>query len=147
MRSNIAAKNLDVNLMPIVEDDVYVCTEGVITTHQNNLIGVGNLATNPFVSGQNYDLVGTSSDPLDPDLGVLRDNGGKTLTMALLSNSPAIGTGSNPLGAPSDQRGERYFRETNFLTDIGAYQTQRSRRDCCPQDRPCSPDHCRDEHP
>ena len=58
------------------------------------------------------DIVGTSSQPIDPLLGALQDNGGTTLTHALLSNSPAIdagnpatpdGTDNNCLAA--DQRG------------------------------------------
>ena len=56
-------------------------------------------------------------------VGSLSNNGGPTLTMALLPGSPAIGTGappssSNPNVPTVDQRGE----PRNSVTDIGAYQ-------------------------
>jgi predicted outer membrane repeat protein len=59
----------------------------------------------------------TGSDPL---LGALADNGGPTRTMALLSGSPAIDTGTC-FGAPTaDQRG--MTRPQNSLCDMGAYE-------------------------
>jgi hypothetical protein len=55
-------------------------------------------------------------------LGPLQNNGGPTRTMALLVDSPAIGTG-DPVGAPRiDQRG--LTRVINDTTDIGAYASQ-----------------------
>jgi hypothetical protein len=54
-------------------------------------------------------------------VGPLTNNGGPTLTMALLAGSPAIGQG-NPGPAPStDQRG--IPRPVGVAVDIGAYQT------------------------
>jgi hypothetical protein len=62
----------------------------------------------------------TGANPL---LGPLAFNGGPTQTMALLPGSPAIGTGANPLGLPTDQRGLGFPRTTNGTTDMGAFQT------------------------
>lgn len=65
-------------------------------------------------------IVGTASHPVDPRLGPLADNGGLTLTQALLPDSPAIGMGARN-GAPDvDQRG--VVRPDGNATDIGAYE-------------------------
>lgn len=62
---------------------------------------------------------GNDSFP-DPQLGPLADNGGPTLTMALLPGSPAIEAGSL-VGAPAtDQRG--VGRPQGAAMDIGAYE-------------------------
>ena len=62
----------------------------------------------------------TSLNSTDPMLGPLADNGGPTLTMALLPGSPAIGAG-DPLSAPpTDQRGVP--RPPGLAADIGAYE-------------------------
>ncbi len=58
----------------------------------------------------------------DPLLGPLQDNGGLSMTMALLLGSPAIDTGSNIDCPVVDQRGvERPFGSS---CDIGAYEYQ-----------------------
>jgi hypothetical protein len=67
----------------------------------------------------------------DPDLGTLRDNGGPTMTHALLAGSPAIDKGK-AFGETTDQRGRP--RPSNFPTianasggdgsDIGAFEKQ-----------------------
>jgi hypothetical protein len=72
-----------------------------------------------------------------PLLGRLRDNGGLTMTPALLSGSPAIDTGNFVDAEAFDQRGGAgvngmldYYRisgpigEPNPLPDIGAYEVQ-----------------------
>ncbi len=61
-------------------------------------------------------------DNINPDLdpGGLKNNGGPTDTIAIVSaSSPAIGTGINPLHLLTDQRG--YFPPPG-VWDIGAYQ-------------------------
>lgn len=56
----------------------------------------------------------------DPLLGPLTNNGGNTLTMALLAGSPAIDAGDNSSVPPADQRNiPRPFGST---ADIGAYE-------------------------
>jgi hypothetical protein len=59
----------------------------------------------------------------DPLLGALADNGGATPTHALLSDSPAINRGSNPLHLSFDQRGNGYARAFGAAPDIGAFET------------------------
>ena len=54
----------------------------------------------------------------DPKLGPLQDNGGPTLTHALLPGSPAIDTGASTLAA--DQRG--VLRPQGSAADIGAFE-------------------------
>jgi parallel beta-helix repeat protein/predicted outer membrane repeat protein len=57
---------------------------------------------------------------LDPQLGPLFDNGGSTLTYALLPASPAIDVGDNASCPATDQRGEA--RPAGLYCDIGAYE-------------------------
>jgi hypothetical protein len=58
----------------------------------------------------------------DPKFGVLQDNGGPTLTIALAPGSPAIDTGINASGNMFDQRGAGYPRVDGAAADIGAYE-------------------------
>jgi len=94
---------------------------GVIKTYdfslyQATVTGSHNLITNSKVSPP-----GTLAS--DPKLVALADNGGPTPTHALGAFSPAIGTGSNPLNLPSDQRGPGFSRVFSRFVDIGAFQT------------------------
>jgi hypothetical protein len=59
----------------------------------------------------------TDTDPL---LGPLADNGGDTLTHALLDGSPAIDQGICVAGITTDQRGED--RPKGTTCDIGAFE-------------------------
>jgi hypothetical protein len=69
----------------------------------------------------------------NPHLGPLQNNGGPTMTHALLSHSPAIDNG-NPNFDPNaftppllyDQRGRRFRRVVNGSIDIGAFELQRA---------------------
>jgi hypothetical protein len=70
-----------------------------------------------------------------PRLGQLRNNGGLTLTHALLSHSVAIDKGNNTFGSLYDQRGPASvngvldytrFSDAGPLTDIGAYEVQKN---------------------
>lgn len=74
-------------------------------------------------------LVVASNRPLPPDtlrtdpwLAPLADNGGRTLTHALLPGSPAIDAGNNTRYFDSDQRGAP--RVVGGSADIGAYELQ-----------------------
>ena len=77
-----------------------------------------------FTDGENGDIVGTLENPIDPLLGELQDNGGSTLTQALLEGSPAIDAGSNPNNLEFDQRGEGFDRVRGENIDIGAFEVQ-----------------------
>lgn len=63
---------------------------------------------------------GTSRQNTSPLLGPLTANGGPTLTMALLANSPALDQIPPAEGPATDQRG--YPRPANGLSDIGAFE-------------------------
>lgn len=82
----------------------------------NNLIGV---LDGIFVDLGN-NLTGTISQPLDPLLGPLSDNGGPTYTHAPLIGSPVFNKGSNPGLLTTDQRG--YSRSIGTAVDIGAIE-------------------------
>jgi hypothetical protein len=56
----------------------------------------------------------------DPKLGPLADNGGPTLTMALLPGSPAIDAGNTSLAPATDQRG--FPRPAGLAADLGAFE-------------------------
>jgi len=82
--------------------------------------------TSGLVNGANGDLVGTVATPINAKLGRLENNGGPTLTRALLPGSPALGTAacSDADGAPLtvDQRGLPRPQVTGC--DIGAFENQ-----------------------
>ena len=91
---------------------------GAITSQGRNLIGKTNSSGGWVAS----DLTGSTNAPLNPLLGPLQDNGGPTLTMALLATSAAIDAGDNT-GAPAfDQRGPGFARIVNGIIDIGAFE-------------------------
>jgi hypothetical protein len=97
---------------------------GVFNSAGFNLIQQPGGSSGWIASGIGADLTG-----LEPHLGPLQDNGGPTLTMALLPGSPAIDAG-NSFGLTNDQRGQ--FRPSDSLTipnatggdgsDIGAFE-------------------------
>jgi hypothetical protein len=89
----------------------------------SNLIGDGTGMTG-LHNGVNGNQVGSASDPIDPVLGPLADNGGPTLTHALLPGSPAIDAGNNAYATDWDQRGPGYPRIVNGTIDIGAFEYQ-----------------------
>lgn len=62
----------------------------------------------------------------DPVLGPLQDNGGPTLTHALLPGSPAVNAGDPAFTPPPffDQRGSGFFRVRNGRIDIGSFEVQ-----------------------
>jgi predicted outer membrane repeat protein len=99
----------------------------------NNILanGVGMGECFLFNSGLNsvsggYNLVEDGSSAClpaltdDPLLGPLADNGGSTLTMALLPGSPAIDTGIDAQCPSSDQRGTT--RPQGSHCDLGAFE-------------------------
>jgi len=102
---------------------------GEFTSQGNNLIGayVGGTSLLPTI--MSTDLVGTSTNPIDPKLGPLQNNGGPTPTMALLSGSPALGAGGTANAPPWDQRGPGFPRIVNGRIDIGAFEVQQTAMD------------------
>ncbi|WP_417389050.1 choice-of-anchor Q domain-containing protein [Gimesia sp.] len=92
---------------------------GTFTSLGHNLIGTGTSATG-MIDGFNGDIVGTNAQRIDPALSILQDNGGPTLTHALLAGSRAIDAGDNTDGVSIDQRGAT--RPTDTTSDIGAFE-------------------------
>jgi hypothetical protein len=105
----------------------------------NNLVGKTDADSSGFTNGVNGDQVGTVASPIDPLLGALSNNGGRTMTHPLLAGSPALDRGNNshvtspPFSGPpfKDQRGLGFNRivdgpdaDTTATVDIGAYEKQ-----------------------
>ncbi|MEH2290354.1 DUF4347 domain-containing protein [Nostoc sp.] len=94
---------------------------GSFTDLGSNLIGNSTGSTGFIIST----LVGTSANPINPKLTPLQNNGGATLTHALLENSPAINAGKNaliPASITTDQRGAGFDRISEGTVDIGALE-------------------------
>ena len=110
LQSNIVAGNMTPNADPAKAD--LIAFHGSING-ANNLIVAATGVTLP-------------SDTINagPLLGPLQDNGGPTLTHALLPGSPAIDAGNNSLNLAFDQRGTGYARVVGAAADIGAFETQ-----------------------
>lgn len=87
----------------------------VSTSSSNNLIEATGSNACGLVNGVNGNIIGQ-----DPKLGPLQDNGGGTLTHALLAGSPAIDAGTNNGCPATDQRGVP--RPLGLACDIGAYE-------------------------
>ncbi len=91
-----------------------------------NLIGTGG--SGGLTDGKNGNQVGI----VDPGLGSFGFHGGPTPTIPLLTDSPAVGTGSISLAVdPStsqplttDQRGAGFVRQFDGVVNIGAYELQ-----------------------
>jgi hypothetical protein len=106
--------------------DVFNASEGKnLISGGYNLVGnVGNHRPTILSFDGPGDQVGTPADPIDARLGPLQDNGGPTLTHALLLGSPAI-NGGDPNFAPPpdfDQRGPGFLRVRDGRIDIGALE-------------------------
>jgi hypothetical protein len=100
---------------------------GDFTSLGHNLIGDGSGSDDFTGAG---DQVGTAANPIDPKLGPLRNNGGRTQTHALLAGSPAIDKGDNAAatsaGLTTDQRGSARRKDSDGngtgVVDIGAFE-------------------------
>jgi hypothetical protein len=100
-------------------DDISFYGGGSVSpSSASNLIGVG--ISGGLIDGNKGNRVGTASSPIDPMLGPLQDNGGPTMTMALLPRSPAIDAGIAVDGVTTDQRG--ISRTAYGPPDIGAFE-------------------------
>jgi len=101
-----------------------VCTTNIITSTALNSFGVTDRGYN-LSSDASLSLASTNSrNNIDPKLGPLADNGGPTLTFALLTNSPAIDAGDPGFCLDTDQRG--VARGFGAACDIGAYELEGS---------------------
>ncbi len=96
-------------------------------------------STSPDANGN---LIGPHASPIDPKLGPLADNGGRTKTHALLPGSPALDGGDPNFDAGTftaagfagpfvfDERGDGFARlmdgggSSRPIVDMGAYESQ-----------------------
>lgn len=112
-------------------------SEPTFVSQGHNLIGNADGVTAFNGVG---DQIGTTAAPLDPHLGPLADNGGPTLTHALLSNSTALDAGSNALAKDpnvtleTDQRGagriaDSLDPDSLAVVDIGAFEFHQTLED------------------
>jgi hypothetical protein len=108
LRSTIIARNHDRTLGRITKSPD--CGGAAFTSQRHNLIG--DLTGCTFVAKRG------DKTKVNPRLGPLANNGGSTLTRALLAGSPAIKAGGR--GLPTDQRGV-----PRRAPDIGAYEFAR----------------------
>ena len=85
-------------------------------TGANILISGGN----NLVQDDTCNPVASDQISVNPMLGALADNGGPTLTHALLPGSPAIDAGNDAACSATDQRG--VTRPQGAHCDIGSYE-------------------------
>jgi len=125
LQNSIIAANTNGAEPPFeVETDI----DGVVTSDGYNLIG-SNFETT--VNPATGDQIGTPDILIDPLLGPLQDNGGPTMTHALLFGSPAFDQGSS-FGLTTDQRGRPRPVDAIAIppaeggdnSDIGAFEKQ-----------------------
>jgi CSLREA domain-containing protein len=129
---SIVAKNMSPD---ILRSDLNLSTTQGVTARYNVIglainIGIGAPHGLPDQFGNLAGIGGDGEEILDPMLGPLSDNGGPTLTHALLPGSPAINAGdlnavAGQDGVPEfDQRGEPFGRIVGGRIDIGAFEYQ-----------------------
>jgi hypothetical protein len=112
--------------------DFYSGTTNSFVSNGYNLIGdAGNDGNATGAFNQTGDQVATAADPINPMLGPLADNGGPTMTHALLTDSPAIDAGpptdGDPIACPpptTDQRG--VSRPQGSACDIGTFELEQN---------------------
>jgi len=100
----------------LLGQDIFSSTDPY-TTNGYNIIGEDDDTAIILSIG---DVTGTAGNPINIFLGPLADNGGSTMTHALLPNSPAYNAGS-PADLFADQIGFAVFGE---IRDIGAFEAQ-----------------------
>jgi hypothetical protein len=98
-----------------------------VNIYSNGDGGVISLGYNLSNDNGNGFLTGPGDQvDTDPLLGPLQDNGGATLTHALLPGSPAVNAGDPAFTPPPffDQRGPGFDRVVNGRIDIGSVEAQ-----------------------
>jgi hypothetical protein len=84
-------------------------------------VAIHSLGNNVFTDGSCFPM-GSDQIVGDPGLGALGDNGGPTLTHALLPGSPAIDAASGAFCPATDQRG--VARPIGPACDVGAFELE-----------------------
>ncbi|MBA4373490.1 MAG: hypothetical protein C0402_11595 [Thermodesulfovibrio sp.] len=121
----LLAGNTDGSVGDALADRSPDCS-GRLLSNSYNLIGDGTNCT--IVGDQIGNQIGDWTAPRDPRIGPLADNGGPTLTHALLSDSPAIDASPLQCSFSDDQRGVVRPRDGNMdhvlKCDIGAFERE-----------------------
>ncbi len=121
----LRAKNSRLKIKNRVASGLFSINSGGASRY--NLIGNGSGMTGLVNADADSNLVGTSSNPINPNLGALANNGGSVRTCALNASSPAIDKG-NPSPSENalanDQRGGLFVRVSGGRMDIGAFEVQ-----------------------
>lgn len=121
LTSNIVALN---SATSSGNDVIGMGSWGIAYSGTYNLIGDADFSEGLTAA---TNLYGTTLAPLNPMLGPLQNNGGSTLTRALLNGSPAIDQGDSP-GITTDGRGRPRPFDNQLVTnaadgsDIGAFE-------------------------
>ncbi|MBC7964969.1 MAG: right-handed parallel beta-helix repeat-containing protein, partial [Fuerstia sp.] len=131
IRNSIIAGNSDDGTAPDVRkspsDSIMVSNSLIGNNTGSSLPATGNVT--PGVNG-NF-IGGAGASAINPLLSPLQNNGGPTLTHALLTGSLAINRGSNALAVDvtngntiltNDQRGAPFARIVNSTVDMGAWE-------------------------
>ncbi len=97
---------------------------GTFASQGTNILGTTTGATGFNTGSGGSDMIANATQL---DMGPLLNNGGPTLTNALLPNSVAINAGNNtlvPSGVTTDQRGTGFSRKdvTKNVVDVGAIE-------------------------
>jgi hypothetical protein len=121
LNNTIVADNHDVSLAG-PGDDVDRLDGGGTLNARNSLFQTTPAAGT--INGLNLNNI----TGLNPQLGLLKNNGGLTMTHSISPSSPAVNKGDVTLiAAPdnvSDQRGPGFHRVIGGAVDIGAYEAQ-----------------------
>ncbi|MBM79551.1 MAG: hypothetical protein CMJ78_03020 [Planctomycetaceae bacterium] len=98
---------------------------GIVFSQGSNLVGDATGSSGLLPEGLNADRFGISTEPLDPLIAPLADNGGTTQTHQLLTGSPAIDAANSSFADVfEDQSGNPRVLDgtfdNDFVADIGA---------------------------
>jgi hypothetical protein len=122
LSSTIVAGNKSAGSGAVARADVSA-SAAMNVSGNDNLVGVMDAANLITLTGTG-NQVGTTATPLNAKLGALANNGGPTLTHALLAGSPALNKGNNSFMLSFDQRGTGFNRVVGGTADIGAFEDQ-----------------------
>ena len=131
LQHSIVAGNLaDIDATPVPADIVSGITGSPLASTSNfNLVGDPDSAGR-LTHGTAGNILGDGNGGLLPTSSILdttlSDNGGPTLTHALVTGSPAIEAGDPSISDPPefDQRGAGFDRIFNLVIDIGSIESQ-----------------------